>query len=400
MMADDSWNSSVTTAKEMNGMNNGPNNFTLEDPRYYSMLTEPTQGTFNQTQDYNNVFEAINFLKSFDPSQDEPFFLFLPLLNPYPPYSCPEPFYSMIDPDTIPPLRATDPLDVKNNHPDYHALIHQYRNLTSLDEAFWKKLHSVYLGSIAFSDFLFGELMSALDDSGLADNTVVTVFSDHGDYAGDYGLVEKWPSGLEDVLTRVPLIIRAPGGVADNVHKEQVQLFDIVPTMLEFAEIEPEHVHFGVSLRDNIMNGVAGDPSRAVFAEGGYGTNEPRDFEGDSSNGGIPAVDTDYYPKVLQEQEQPLSVCRSIMVRTLEYKLVLRTDVTKEEHDGELYNLQDDPRETNNLYYSQDADVQAVKGSLKDKIFYWLFQTSDVTRWDEDDRNGDNFPWPPRDQEL
>ena len=36
--------------------------------------------------------------------------------------------------------------------------------------------------------------------------------SDHGDYAGDYGLVEKWPSGLESCLTHVPLIARMPGG--------------------------------------------------------------------------------------------------------------------------------------------------------------------------------------------
>ena len=50
----------------------------------------------------------------------------------------------------------------------------------------------------------------AIDRSGQFNDTVVVVFSDHGDYAGDYGLVEKWPSGLEDVLTRVPLYVRAP----------------------------------------------------------------------------------------------------------------------------------------------------------------------------------------------
>ena len=37
--------------------------------------------------------------------------------------------------------------------------------------------------------------------------TTISVFADHGDYAGDYGLVEKWPSGLEDVLTRVYIYI-------------------------------------------------------------------------------------------------------------------------------------------------------------------------------------------------
>ena len=72
-------------------------------------------------------------------------------------------------------------------------------------------------------------LLAAVDEAKLADSTTITVFADHGDYAGDYGLVEKWPSGLEDVLTRVPLIIRTPGGTPGHVVAEPVQLFDIVP---------------------------------------------------------------------------------------------------------------------------------------------------------------------------
>ena len=65
----------------------------------------------------------------------------------------------------------------------------------------------------------------------------MTVFADHGDYAGDWGLVEKWPSGLEDVLTRVPLIIRTPNGAKGHVVNEMVQIFDIVPTMMDLANI-------------------------------------------------------------------------------------------------------------------------------------------------------------------
>jgi len=109
--------------------------------------------------------------------------------------------------------------------------------LTTLDEKFFRKLHSVYLGSISFSDFLFGLLMAAVDENDLRKNTTVAVFSDHGDYAGDYGLVEKWPSGLEDVLTRVPLLVRTPGGKEGHVVNEMVQVFDIVPTLLEIANI-------------------------------------------------------------------------------------------------------------------------------------------------------------------
>ena len=77
-----------------------------------------------------------------------------------------------------------------------------------------------------------------LDETGLAEDTALILFSDHGDYAGDYGLVEKWPSACEDVITRVPLIVRTPGGAAGHVVEEPVELFDVMATTLEQAGIE------------------------------------------------------------------------------------------------------------------------------------------------------------------
>ena len=118
----------------------------------------------------------------------------------------------------------------------------------------------MYLGSITYSDFLFGLLLAALDDAQLADSTTVAVWADHGDYAGDYGLVEKWPSGLEDVLTRVPLLVRTPGGAKGHVVAEPVQLFDIVPTFLDLAGINLTHVQFGVSQAAQVLHGDF-DPS-------------------------------------------------------------------------------------------------------------------------------------------
>jgi choline-sulfatase len=214
LLAEDSFNSSVTSARSMGGGNYGPSPYKLEDPEYYSFLNSPHKG--NKTTDYNNVYEAIKFLNS-DESK-KPFMIFLPLSIPHPPYSCPEPWYSSINPDDLPDLRAI-PTE-ENAKPDYHALIREYRNLTSLDEKFFRKLHAVYLGSISYTDFLFGMLMASVDENNLRESTTVAVFSDHGDYAGDYGLVEKWPSGLEDVLTRVPLLVRTPGGKKGHVVKE------------------------------------------------------------------------------------------------------------------------------------------------------------------------------------
>jgi choline-sulfatase len=384
LLAPDAFNASVTTASSHAGGNWGPNAFEFGEEGYYSFQSKPWPGKDpKNTTDAKNVEAAINFLLSPE-SSAAPFMIFLPLTLPHPPYSCPEPHYSSIDPDTLPPLRPQG-----TAKPDYHALIRQYRNLTGLDDKFFRRLHATYLGCISYSDFLFGLLDAALKASGHADSTATFIFADHGDYAGDYGLVEKWPSGLEDVLTRVPLLVRMPGGVVGHVVKEPVQIFDIVPTVLELAQINATHVHFGQSLV-KALGGAAGGRS-AVFAEGGYGTFEPRDFEGNPATGGIGGPKGIYYPKLLQQQQEPLSVCRALSVRTATHKLVLRTDPLDDDHHSELYDLAADERELNNVY--GDLAYAAITAELRQKLTTWLMQTSDVTPWAIDPRGG-GMPYP------
>ena len=97
--------------------------------------------------------------------------------------------------------------------------------------------------------------------------------ADAGDYAGDFGLVNTWAGGLDDVLTRVPLVVRVPGGARAHVVKEQVQLLDIFPTVLELSQETPaftKNTHFGRSLVPQLMGGAKGDPERVVYAEAGF----------------------------------------------------------------------------------------------------------------------------------
>jgi phosphoglycerol transferase MdoB-like AlkP superfamily enzyme len=53
-------------------------------------------------------------------------------------------------------------------------------------------LAAVYLGRVAYTDFVLGELLNGIAASPLASNTVIVAHSDHGDYEGDYHVVEKW----------------------------------------------------------------------------------------------------------------------------------------------------------------------------------------------------------------
>lgn len=82
------------------------------------------------------------------------------------------------------------------------------------------------------------------------------------------------------------------------------------------------------------------------------------------------------------------------MVRTLTHKLVFRSDPMDPDHHSELYDLVKDPLETTNVY--NKPEYASVQTALKEKLFIWYFQTSDVTPWKEDARNG-HYPWPKQD---
>ncbi|MCK5804416.1 MAG: sulfatase-like hydrolase/transferase [Lentisphaeria bacterium] len=344
----------------------------LDDPRYYSFLYDPPEGAAEAHHDYRHVQGAIDYLLE---GPENPFVIYLPIAIPHCPFQAPQPWHDLIDPDDLPPLRPGE-LEGK---PDFFNLIRRNRRLDELDEAHLRKINAVYLGMISFADYMLGQLMVALEESGHADDTCILLFSDHGDWAGDYGLVEKWPSGLDDCLTRVPLIVRMPGNRAGHVVREPVELFDIMPTVLELAGVESAHTHHARSMLSQ-LKGAAGDPGRAVFAEGGYDPHEPNCFENWTGRPEFAShPEAMYYPKILQQKDNPESVCRAVMIRTMTHKLIRRKQGV-----CELYDLANDPRELVNLHgCTQHARIQA---ELERRLLDWYLHTSDVVPHDDDPR--------------
>jgi choline-sulfatase len=315
------------------------------------------------TSDYSLLHRAISLLER--AGRDRPFCLFLALTEPHPPYSAPEGFDKLYAPADIPAL-VPPGLPGK---PAFHTAIRDAYGLTQVSDDELRQVRATYYGQVSYSDWLLGELLEALERTGHAADTAVFVASDHGDYAGDYGLIEKWPSGLESCLTHVPLIARLPGGTP-GVCQEMIELFDIMPTFLDLAGTKATHTHFARSLLPQ-LHGAPGDRARAAFTEGGYNEYEPQAFE--PRLGGLYGVKTD-----LQNQH-PETVRRCASVKTPRYTLIDRPG-----GQSELYDRAVDPRETHNLI---DSHAHAsVREALRDRLLNWYINTTGVPPTDKDPR--------------
>jgi arylsulfatase A-like enzyme len=228
---------------------------------------------------------------------------------------------------------------------------------------------------VSYSDWLLGELLETLEATGRAKDTAVFTFADYGEWAGDFGLVEKWPSAMDDTLTRIPLIARVPGMQRGHTSPEIVELYDVMATCLELSGIEPRHTHFARSLVPQLQ-GRPGDPNRAAFCEGGYNRYEPQCFEPLQD---YASPDNIYYPKIKLQNEHPETITRATMIRTLDHKLILRPD-----GESELYDLTRDRRELHNVY--ADAGYASDRAQLQTRLLDWYVRTSDVAPREHDPR--------------
>jgi len=98
-------------------------------------------------------------------------------------------------------------------------------------------------------------VLIALEEAGLAENTIVIYISDHGDWLGDHGLILKGPMHYEGLL-QVPMIVRGPGIPEGKTVDEPVSTLDLGPTFCDYAGTEPLLDQHGESL------GVTAHPRR------------------------------------------------------------------------------------------------------------------------------------------
>lgn len=145
---------------------------------------------------------AVEWLESSPP---EPFCLFMPLIWPHCPFEAEEPYFSMYDRSKMP---APVSVSAKTGYePRYMGAIRERYGLGRVGPAEWAEIVATYYGMITRLDDQFGRIMDVVHAKGFWDTSTTMFFTDHGEYLGDYGLIEKWPAGLSNSLTQNPLII-------------------------------------------------------------------------------------------------------------------------------------------------------------------------------------------------
>ena len=341
---------------------------------FYLGKIETESGEPYYDHDWGNVLGAIEFIKN--PPTDKPLCIYLPLTYPHPTYAVEEPYYSMIDRGKLPP-RTPAPKDWTGK-PSIVKGIWERQNMQGWTEERWTDLRATYYGMCARLDHQFSMVMDALKEAGIYDETAVFLFSDHGDFTGDYGVVEKTQNTYEDCLSRVPFIIKPPAGVPvrPRVSDALVELVDFSATVEALTGIRQPHNHCGRSLLP-VLAGETDEHRDAVFCEGGRLRGERQCMELESEQFDKP--ERPYWPRlVLQAGEGP-EHSRATMLRTKEYKYVRRLY-----ESDELYDLRTDPQELHNRI--DDPALADVLRRLRERMLKFYFETSDVVPFTTDRR--------------
>lgn len=273
-------------------------------------------------------------------NRDQPFLLWTSFPDPHAPFDAPEPWSRMYDPAEVdlPRHRAEDferrpfwhrlsrEAEPTETDPVMHNLRANWSRVRNIPDDILAAVIANYYGMISLIDHNVGRMLAYLDETGLADNTIVVFTSDHGDWLGDHGLLLKGPM-LYDGLVRVGLIARGPGVKAGQVVNEPVSTIDLGSTFDDWAGVPHAAVAHGRSLA-TLMEGGS-DPREGSYSEWDLGTDR-------------------------------CGVALNLSsIRTAAHKLTV-DDISGV---GEMYDLVADPDEMNNCF--DDPAYHAVRRDLE-----------------------------------
>lgn len=282
-------------------------------------------------------------------ARDEPTFLFASFPDPHHPFCPPAEYAGLVDPADV--LLPTTFNQLPDRLPIHLRTMFEHRGQPNPDwtfpfavtEAQYREAMVAEIGLISMLDDAVGQIMTAVETEGLADETAVIFTADHGDLLGDHGLAQKGFVHYEGV-TRVPLVITGDG-VSSQRTDALVSNADLAPTILDMAGVEGYRGIQGRGLK-SLLDGATQEHRDAVLIE----EDQPNGFNG------LPA---------------------SVRMRTL-LTNAGRLTLYHGTEEGELYNHDIDPLEEHNVF--TDHSSAALNNQMKEHMLYEVLELSDVGR--------------------
>lgn len=201
---------------------------------------------------------AISKLKELK-DKDEPFFLGVGFFKPHLPFNAPKKYWDLYNESDIP--LSPNPFVSKNtSRADLHSMgeFNQYELGdekaaigTPLSDEYARKLRHAYYACVSYADAQIGKVIKELEAQGLADNTIIVLWGDHGWHLGDHTIWGKHT--IYDRAVHSPLIVKIPNGQS-GTKQNIVSTMDIYPTLMDYCGLKMPYESDGNSLRELMEN--------------------------------------------------------------------------------------------------------------------------------------------------
>lgn len=311
-------------------------------PGTISHDARPSELPYEHTQEVWCAREAMKFIEE---EPDQPFCIQVAFQKPHHPLLPNQKFWDMYPEDLdLPPTVNLEP----GHRPgpfqaaweNFHGRDWDYKDLGEDWEDGARRAWRGTLACITQVDDVFGRLLNFLEEQNLADDTIVIYGADHGAYHGIHGIEEKAPGICSDAVCHVPMIWRVPGmDSAGEVREQLTENVDMCPTLTSLCGLPPMETVDGLDASE-ILAGEQEDELREI------------------------AVTENAFNKALRWGKW----------RFVHYQ----SDLFEEDEDpGELYDMEADPLETNNLYH--DPDHQDVVNTCRRLLLEWVIRTTRLT---------------------
>jgi len=214
-------------------------------------------GTFPHRDEDKGDWKVASWaVEQLDAQPQEPFFLSVGFFLPHVPCYATQKWFDLYpDPIALPPVDLHDRDDTPRFSWYLHWKLPEPRLKFLLEAHQWKNLVRSYLACTSFMDSQVGRVLRALEANGLAKNTIVVLWSDHGWHLGEKLITGK--NSLWDRSTRIPLIFAGPGIASGARCGRPAELLDMYPTLAELCQLPQPEGQEGHSLVPQLQDASA-----------------------------------------------------------------------------------------------------------------------------------------------